>query len=97
MASDVTIAETGKAHAQMSNRPLRPILACMVWQSGERFDRALASIAQTLPRFDREVLSINGPKFGGVMAHATTFQELHADVGVICTGEEWPMRQHQAF
>ena len=31
------------------------------------------------------------------MARATAFQEIHPDVDVICTGEEWPTMQHQAF
>ena len=97
MASDVTAAQTGKAHTRMSDRPIRPILVCMVWRGGERFDRALASIAQTLAYFDRVLLSITGPKFGEDMARATAFQEIHPAVEVICTGEEWPTMQHQAF
>ncbi len=97
MASDGTVAQIGKAQTPMSNRPIRPILVCMVWRGGERFDRALASIAQTLPHFDRVVLSITGSKFGEDMARATAFQEIHPDVEVICTGEEWPTMRHQAF
>jgi len=84
----------------MSNRPIRPIrpiLVCMVWRGGERFERALVSIAETLPLFHRVVLSITGPKFGEDMARATAFQEIHPTVEVICTGEEWPTMQHQAF
>ena len=97
MASDITVAQTGKAHTQMSDRPIRPILVCMVWRGGDRFDRALASIAQTLPFFDRVLLSITGPKSGEDMARATAFQGRHPHVEVICTGEEWPTMQHQAF
>ncbi len=93
MESDVTVAQTGKAHTRMSNRPIRPILVCMVWRGGERFDRALASIARALAHFDRVVLSITGPEFGEDMGRATAFQEIHPDVEVICTGEEWPTMQ----
>ena len=76
MASDVTVAQT-EAPTWMSNRPIRPILVCMVWRGGERFERALASIEGTLPHFHRVVLSITGPKFGEDMARATAFQEIH--------------------
>jgi len=81
----------------MNDRPTRPILVCMVWRGGERFERALGSVSQALPHFDRVVLSITGPRSGEDMARAEAFRELHHSVEVICTEEEWPTMRHQAF
>ena len=81
----------------MSVRPTRPILVCMAWRGGKRFERALGSIARALPYFERVVVSVTGPQSGEDMARAQAFHELHPGVEVICTGEEWPTMRHQAF
>ena len=69
----------------------------MVWRGGDRFARALDSIVRSRQHFQRIVLSITGPQSGEDMARAQAFHELHPEVEVICTGEEWPTMRHQAF
>lgn len=78
-------------------RPVQPILVCMVWRGGERFERCLTSIAESIHHFQRVILSITAPETSPDMEKARAFQREHPAVEVICTGEELPTMPHQAF
>lgn len=75
----------------------KPILVCMSWRGGARFERCLRSIARSKDHFTRIVLSITSQEDSEDMRNARAFQEQHPEVEVICTGRELPTMQHQAF
>ncbi len=76
---------------------MQPILVCMVWRGGARFERCLTSIAASTHHFQRVVLSITAPDDSPDMERAREFQREHPTVEVICTQQELPTMQHQAF
>ncbi|MFM8856997.1 MAG: hypothetical protein ACKOI2_07285 [Actinomycetota bacterium] len=75
----------------------RPILVCMSWRGGVRFERCLTSIARALPHFDRVVLSITSAPDSDDMRVAEAFRRQYPTVEILCTGRELPTMQHQAF
>ena len=75
----------------------KPILVCMAWRGGQRFERCLASISKATHHFQRIVLSITNDEQSDDMRAAKAFQQQHPQVEVICTGRELPTMQHQAF
>lgn len=75
----------------------KPILVCMSWRGGKRFERCLTSIANSQDHFSRIVLSITSKPDSDDMRAATAFQRVHPAIEVICTAEELPTMQHQAF
>lgn len=77
--------------------PLQPILVCMVWRGGQRFERCLESVAKSKHHFQRIALSITSADDSADMKTAQAFQQRHPNVEVICTGKELPTMQHQAF
>jgi hypothetical protein len=76
---------------------VKPTLVVMSWRGGERFARCLASIAPAIEHFHRIVLSVTSTTDSPDMTMARAFQLEHPTVEVICTGEELPTMQHQAF
>jgi len=76
---------------------IRPILVCMVWRGGDRFTRCLASISASQHHFARVVLSVTSDDASDDMRRAVAFQAQHTNVEVICTNEELPTMEHQAF
>ena len=76
---------------------VQPILVCMTWRGGERFERCLASIAANIQFFTRVVLSVTSADDSQDMAAARAFQARFPKVEVICTGQELPTMKHQAF
>jgi hypothetical protein len=76
---------------------VKPILVCMVWRGGKRFERCLKSIQQARHHFSRVIISVTGPIDGADMHLAHLAQEQDSSVEVICTGIELPTMQHQAF
>lgn len=76
---------------------IKPILVCMVWRGGERFERCLRSIQRARHHFSRVIISVTGPIDGADMIEARAAQEQDASIEVICTGVELPTMQHQAF
>lgn len=78
-------------------RPLQPILVCMSWRGGARFERCLNSIARSTHHFSRIILSVTSAENSDDMSLARQFQHEHPSVEVICTGKELPTMQHQAF
>lgn len=77
--------------------PLQPILVCMSWRGGARFERCLASIHLSAHHFKRIVLSVTSDEDSADMLAARAFQVEHPQVEVICTGRELPTMEHQAF
>ena len=75
----------------------KPILVCMVWRGGARFERCLTSIATSKHHFQRIVLSITSDHDSEDMEKAWMFQRENPEVEVLCTGRELPTMQHQAF
>lgn len=75
----------------------QPILVCMSWRGGARFERCLRSIARSKHHFKRIVLSITSDENSEDMRNAHAFQKQHPEVEVLCTGRELPTMQHQAF
>jgi len=75
----------------------KPIMVCMVWRGGERFQRCLESIHASLGHFSRIVLSITGPADGPDMQRAMQARHDNPDIEVICTERELPTMQHQDF
>ena len=75
----------------------KPILVCMAWRGGERFERCLASIERSLDHFTRVVLSVTSNNDSADVALARAFQERFPHVEVLSTGRELPTMQHQAF
>lgn len=78
-------------------KEIKPILVCMVWRGGERFERCLRSIQRARHHFSRVIISVTGPIDGADMIEARAAQEQDASIEVICTGVELPTMQHQAF
>lgn len=76
---------------------VQPILVCMSWRGGKRFERALRSIMESRSYFSRVILSITGPSDGDDMAAARRAQALDPTMEVICTGKELPTMKHQDF
>ena len=76
---------------------VKPILVCMVWRGGARFERCLKSIQQARHHFSRVIISVTGAIDGADMHLAHLAQEQDSSVEVICTGIELPTMQHQAF
>jgi hypothetical protein len=79
------------------NMPVQPILVCMSWRGGPRLDRCLASIAASQHRFARVVISVTATEDSEDMRRAVEFQRRNPNVEVLCTGQELPTMQHQAF
>ena len=77
--------------------PIRPILVCMVWRGGARFARCLKSIATSRSHFERVIISVTGAPHSHDMQLASTFQAEHPNIEVICTQQEMPTMEHQAF
>lgn len=75
----------------------QPILVCMVWRGGARFERCLKSIQSGLPYFSRAVLSVTSSWDSADMKLAQDFASRHPQVEVVCTGRELPTMQHQSF
>lgn len=75
----------------------KPILVCMSWRGGARFERCLTSIASSKHHFSRIVLSITSEPDSDDMRAAKAFQKAHPSVEVICTDRELPTMEHQAF
>ena len=69
----------------------------MVWRGGDRFTRCLASISASQHHFARVVLSVTSDDASDDMRRAVAFQAQHTNVEVICTNEELPTMEHQAF
>jgi len=78
-------------------RPVKPILVCMVWRGGARFERCLASIGLSVNSFSRVVISVTASEDSEDLKRAREFQRDHPSVEVICTGRELPTMAHQAF
>lgn len=76
---------------------VQPILVCMSWRGGKRFERALRSIMESRSYFSRVILSITGPSDGDDMAAARRALALDPSMEVICTGKELPTMKHQDF
>ena len=77
--------------------PHQPILVCMVWRGGERFERCLASIRRARHHFSRVIISVTGPIDGSDMELARAAQREDSSLEVICTGRELATMQHQDF
>ena len=75
----------------------KPILVCMSWRGGARFERCLASIARAKEHFSRIVLSVTSAEDSDDMVAALAFRDAHPGIEVICTGMELPTMEHQAF
>ena len=75
----------------------RPILVCMVWRGGERFERALRSIHASRRHFSRVVLSVTSEPHSADMRLAKAAQTTDPSIEVICTGQELSTMQHQNF
>lgn len=69
----------------------------MSWRGGDRFQRCLNSITASREFFDRVVISVTSAPDSADMRAAHEFQKHVRDIEVICTGEELPTMQHQAF
>jgi hypothetical protein len=82
---------------------VQPILVVLVWRGGERFQRALTSLAQTEKYFKRIIISITSEVESDDVRIANTYLADSAQRGVdskieiICTGRELPTMQHQRF
>lgn len=76
---------------------LQPILVCMVWRGGERFERCLRSIHVARPFFSRVVLSVTSDADSEDMRRALEAQIADPSIEVLCTNRELPTMQHQQF
>lgn len=86
-----------RASVQPVPEPVQPILVCMSWRGGARFERCLTSIHASAQHFKRIVLSVTSAEDAADMHAAKAFQAQHPNVEVICTGRELPTMEHQAF
>jgi len=77
--------------------PLQPILVMMSYRGGERLSRCLKSIERSQHHFKRVILSVTAATDSEDMQQCTEFQDRNPGVEVICTGQELPTMQHQAF
>ena len=83
--------------------PLQPILVVLVWRGGERFKRSLNSLIDSEQFFRRIVLSITSEANSDDVHIARQYLKERANLGIpskaeiICSGEELPTMQHQAF
>ena len=75
----------------------KPILVCMVWRGGDRFERCLRSIGRSHEHFSRILVSITSEPSSSDMRVALDAQRINPRIEVICTGVEMPTMQHQAF
>lgn len=75
----------------------QPILVCMVWRGGERFERCLASLGTSAHYFQRIVLSVTSAPDSEDVTRAEAFAANHHNVEVLCTGREMPTMEHQAY
>ena len=75
----------------------KPILVCMVWRGGDRFERCLKSIEESERFFSRVIVSVTGDIDGPDMDLARMAQARCSRLEVLCTGRELPTMQHQAF
>lgn len=75
----------------------KPILVCMVWRGGARFERCLRSIVESHDHFSHILVSITSEPSSSDMRVALDAQRANPRIEVICTGEEWPTMRHQAF
>ena len=75
----------------------KPILVCMVWRGGQRFERCLRSIEKSHEHFARILISITSEPGSSDMRVALDAQRVNPRIEVICTGVEMPTMQHQAF
>jgi len=76
---------------------LQPILVCMVWRGGERFERCLRSIHAARPFFSRVVLSVTSDPESKDLRRALEAQVADPSIEVLCTNRELPTMQHQEF
>lgn len=77
---------------------LQPILVVLVYRGGERFQRALDSIAKSHQFFSRIILSVTSQRDSPDIRLAEAFrEEILQRVEIICTGTELPTMSHQAF
>ena len=76
---------------------VQPILVCMVWRGGKRFERCLRSIHAARPYFSRVVLSITSDPDSEDMRRAHEVQTADPSIEVLCTNRELPTMQHQDF
>lgn len=97
MAGNRAAEANRKAPQGMSAPGNQPILVCMVWRGGDRFERALQSIRAGRRYFSRVILSITGPPDGADMQAALDFRSVEPTVEVLCTETELPTMQHQAY
>ena len=74
----------------------QPILACMSWRGGARFERCLRSIVASEHRFSRIELSITSEEGSPDHRLALEAQREYPTFEVLCTGRELPTMQHQA-
>ena len=77
--------------------PLQPILVMMSYRGGERLSRCLKSIERSKHHFKRVLLSVTSAPDSDDMRQCEAFQSRNPGVEVICTGQELPTMQHQAF
>jgi hypothetical protein len=78
--------------------PLQPILAMMSYRGGARLARCLDSIEESQHHFKRIILSVTATEDSDDMRQCLDFQRNRVPrAEVICTGEELPTMQHQAF
>ncbi|MCX6431886.1 MAG: hypothetical protein NTX29_03580 [Actinobacteria bacterium] len=82
---------------QEPNKPLQPILVMMSYRGGERLQRCLDSIGRSERHFKRIILSVTAAEDSEDMRIAAAFQQQHPTTEVICTQQELPTMQHQAF
>ena len=76
---------------------VQPILVCMVWRGGKRFERCLRSIHAARPYFSRVVLSITSDPDSEDMRRAHEVQTADPSIEVLSTNRELPTMQHQEF
>ena len=83
--------------------PIQPILVMPVYRGGERFERALGSLASTEHHFQRVVVSLNGPDGSTDVTALTDYRERAMKSGnpskaePIISGTELPWIPHQWF
>lgn len=77
--------------------PLQPILVMLDYRGGDRFRRALDSVADTQHLFFRILLSVTAAEDSEDMRIASEFSIEHPKAEVICTTRELPTMKHQAF
>lgn len=76
---------------------VQPILVLLDYRGGERFRRALESVATSEHLFSRIVVSVTAAENSPDMEIARQFVADHPGVELICTGRELPTMKHQAF